>query len=158
MSMPLAANAAASLMVTPLRVVFDERTRTAQITLVNQGDETGDYRISFIRQKMTETGQFVAVEANEQGMYSDLMIRYSPRQVSLPPGQSQIVRLMLRKPRDLSAGEYRSHLLFQSIPKPSKSSLEKLSGKSGVGISVEIIPLVGITIPVIVRHGKLVAV
>lgn len=152
---PLVSNAAASLMVTPSRVVFDERTRTAQITLMNQGDETGEFRISFIRQQMTESGRFVPVETNEEGMYSDTMIRYSPRQITLPPGQSQVVRLMLRKPRNLADGEYRSHMLFQTLPKPSTSRLENQTDSAGNGISVEIIPLVGISIPVIVRHGKL---
>lgn len=147
--------AGANLMVTPSRVVFEDRTRTAQVTLLNTGDETGTFRISFIRQQMTETGQFVAIKSDEEGLYADPMVRYSPRQITLPPGQPQIVRLMLRKPRDLAQGEYRSHMLFQSIPQGSKSSLESALRSDQQGISVEIIPIVGISIPVIVRHGKL---
>jgi len=147
--------AGANLMVTPSRVVFEDRTRTAQVTLLNTGDETGTFRISFIRQQMTETGQFVEVEPGEEGFYADPMVRFSPRQISLPPGQPQIIRLMLRKPRDLAQGEYRSHMLFQSIPQGSKSSLESALRSDRQGISVEIIPIVGISIPIIVRHGKL---
>lgn len=147
--------AGANLMVTPSRVVFEDRTRTAQVTLLNTGDEAGTFRISFIRQQMTETGQFVEVKPDEAGLYADPMVRFSPRQIILPPGQPQIVRLMLRKPRDLSQGEYRSHMLFQSIPQGSKSSLESALRSDQQGISVEIIPIVGISIPVIVRHGKL---
>ncbi len=150
-----AAFAGAKLMVTPSRIVFEARTRTAQVTLLNTGDESGSFRISFIRQQMTETGQFVAVKANEVGYFSDSMVRYSPRQITLPPGQSQVIRLMLRKPRGLEDGEYRSHLLFQSIPKASKSSIESAVGAQQDGITVEIIPVVGVSIPVIVRHGKL---
>ncbi len=153
--LPSVANAAASLLVTPSRIVFDDRTRTAQVTLMNQGDETGEYRINFIRQKMTENGQFEAVKADEEGMYSDTLVRYSPRQVSLPPGQAQVIRLMLRKPRNLPEGEYRSHMLFQTLPKPESSSLGKVTNSDGEGIRVEITPLVGISIPVIVRHGNL---
>lgn len=152
---PHSAFAGANLMVTPSRVVFEERTRTAQVTLLNTGDETGTFRITFIRQQMTETGQFVNVEADEEGLYADPMVRYSPRQIMLPPGQSQIVRLMLRKPRDLAHGEYRSHMLFQSIPQVTNSSLESALRTEQQGISVEIIPIVGISIPIIVRHGKL---
>ena len=40
--------AAGNLMVTPTRIVFDERDRSAQVTLVNQGDASGNFRISFI--------------------------------------------------------------------------------------------------------------
>lgn len=147
--------AGANLMITPSRVVFEDRTRTAQVTLLNTGNDSGSFRVSFIRQQMTEAGQFIAVEPNEKGNFSDHMIRYSPRQVTLPPGQSQVVRLMLRKPRDLADGEYRSHMLFQSIPKASKHSLESVMTTNKKGITVEIIPIVGVSIPVIVRQGQL---
>ena len=153
--MPSVVNAAANIMVTPSRVVFDERTRTAQVTLMNPGTETGEFRISFIRQNMTDKGEFVPVEADEKGMFSDQLIRYSPRQLTLPPGQSQVVRLMLRKPKDLENGEYRSHMLFQMLPKASKSAVGDVAGTDDKTISIEIFPTVGISIPVIVRHGKL---
>lgn len=150
------ARAAGNLMVTPTRVVFEQRTRTAQVTLVNQGSETTDFRISFIRQNMLENGDFVAVPEAADGMFSDTMVRYSPRQVRLPPGQSQIIRLMLRKPRDLDDGEYRSHMLFQALPPASSSSVEKIAGDQPAdGITIELIPIVGLSIPVIVRHGNL---
>ncbi|MDH5710370.1 MAG: fimbria/pilus periplasmic chaperone [Gammaproteobacteria bacterium] len=152
---PQQALANANLMVMPTRVVFEERTRTAQVTLVNNGTEQGEFRISFINQNMTDNGQFEAVKADEKGMFANSMVRYSPRQITLAPGQSQVVRLMLRKPRDLEDGEYRSHLLFQSIPKASKSSVNTAVKSESENITVEIIPIVGISIPVIVRHGKL---
>lgn len=154
-SMPSAAIAGANLMITPTRVVFDENMRTAQVTLINNGDEIGDFRISFINQNMTTDGKFETVAEGEPGQYADSMVRYSPRQITLPPGQSQVVRLMLRKPRELASGEYRSHMLFQTLPKSSKSSIENLTKKDDNTISVEIIPIVGISIPVIVRHGNL---
>ena len=151
-----AARAAGNLMVTPTRVVFEQRTRTAQVTLVNQGSETTDFRISFIRQNMLENGEFVPVPEDADGMFSDPMVRYSPRQVRLPPGQSQIIRLMLRKSRDLADGEYRSHMLFQALPSASGSSVEKIAGdQPAEGITIELIPIVGVSIPVIVRHGNL---
>lgn len=150
------AQAAANLMVTPTRVVFDQRDRTAQVTLVNQGSESGDFRISFVRQNMTASGEFVTVAEDQDGLYSDPMVRFSPRQVRLPPGQSQVIRLMLRKPRDLADGEYRSHMLFQALPPPSSSSIENLAaGQNADDITIELIPIVGVSIPVIVRHGEL---
>jgi hypothetical protein len=153
---PVTADSGATLMVTPSRVVFDERTRSAQVTLMNTGSEAGTFRVSFIRQNMTEDGQFVAVKDNEKGMFSDPMIRFSPKQLILPPGQSQVVRMMLRKPKNLAEGEYRSHMLLQNLPKASGTSLEDtLKAKEENTIKVEIIPVVGISIPVIVRHGKL---
>ncbi len=149
--------AAGNLMVTPTRIVFEQRTRTAQVTLVNQGAETSNFRISFIRQNMTEHGDFVAVAENEAGLYSDTMVRFSPRQVTLPPGQSQVIRLMLRKPRELADGEYRSHMLFQALPRPSSTSVENIAKKASEGITIELIPVVGVSIPVIVRQGDVAA-
>lgn len=108
---------AGELMVHPTRVVFDGNTRTAQIDVINSGTETMTYRISLIRRRMTDTGEFVPVEsAHEQERFADEMIRYSPRQVVIPPGGTQAVRLQLRKPANLEDGEYRSHLLFQALP------------------------------------------
>lgn len=153
-SIQSAVNAGSNLLVTPTRIIFEERTRTAQVTLMNNGTESGNYRISFINQNMTEDGNFEPVAEGEKGNFSNSMVRYSPRQITLPPGQSQVVRLMLRKPRDLANGEYRSHMLFQSLPNPNKSSIEK-NKETPEGITVEIIPIVGISIPVIVRKGDI---
>jgi fimbrial chaperone protein len=147
--------AAGNLMVTPTRIVFEQRDRSAQITLVNQGDKTSSFRISFLRQNMTENGQFVPVEEGEPGLFSDPMVRFSPRQVSLPPGQSQVIRLSLRRPGDMADGEYRSHMLFQALPEPSATDVEALTQQTTKGISIELVPIVGISIPVIVRQGEL---
>ena len=144
----------ATLVVTPTRIAFDQRTRTAQVTLSNTGDKIGTYRISFVRRHMLEDGNLIEAKKGEKGNFSDELIRYSPRQVQLPPGQSQVVRLMLRKPRNLPEGEYRSHMLFQGLP-DARNDLDPEANKNSDGISVQITTVVGITIPVIVRHGKL---
>jgi len=144
--------AAANVLVTPTRVVFEDRMRSAQVSLMNSGDQTGTFRISFLRQKMTDEGNFVPVAENEEGMFSDTIVRFSPRQIRLEPGQSQVIRLMLRKPRRLAEGEYRSHLLFQALPEPSTAPL---TAPPAGAISIEILPMIGVSIPVIVRHGDL---
>jgi len=149
------ANAAGQLMVSPTRIVFEGNERTQKVNLINNGSETGRYRISFVRRKMTEDGKFEEASENEPGMYSDDIVRFSPRQVTLQPGQSQTVRLMLRKKRDMQDGEYRSHMLFQSLPDPATSDINKLADNNSTGLTVQLIPVVGITIPVIVRQGKL---
>jgi P pilus assembly chaperone PapD len=152
----LSANAYAGgqLMVSPTRIVFAGNERTKQVNLINNGSDTGRYRISFVNRRMTQDGNFEEVPEDTPGMYSDGLVRFSPRQVTLAPGQSQTVRLMLRKKRDMEDGEYRSHMLFQSLPDPKATDISKLAGKNK-GLSVHLIPVIGITIPVIVRHGKL---
>ena len=107
------------------------------------------------RRALTADGKIVEVADDQPGMFSDEYIRFSPRQVTLQPGQSQTVRLMLRKKRDMADGEYRSHMLFQSLPDPASSDINELAGNNSEGLSVQLIPVIGITIPVIVRQGKL---
>ena len=148
--------ASGQLMVSPSRVVFEGKIRSEKITLINSGSETGHFRISFVRRNMTESGGLTEVKENEPGNYSDTMIRFSPRQITLPPGKAQTVRLQLRKPRGLKDGEYRSHMLFQALPDPKATSLENVQAEDNT-MQVKLIPVVGVTIPVIVRQGKLAA-
>jgi len=144
------------LAVSPTRVVFEGRQRTAEVNLVNTTSITATYRISFKNMRMLEDGSYEDIEA--PGMYelfADKMIRYSPRQVTLEPGVAQTIRLLLRKPGDLSPGEYRSHLLFQALPpETSGEDIEALDLEEGE-IRVQITTVFAITIPVIIRHGKL---
>jgi P pilus assembly chaperone PapD len=153
--MPAPSFAAGQLMVAPTRIIFEARDRTAKVNLVNNGQETATYRLEFTRKRMTKDGKFLDVDKPLPGeLFCDQMIRFSPRQVTLPPGQSQTIRLILRKPANLAAGEYRSHLLFRSIPKTSTSSIESIDKKKSEKLKIELTPVLGISIPVIVRHGK----
>jgi P pilus assembly chaperone PapD len=148
-------HALGQLMVSPTRIVFEGNERTKQINLINNGSEIGRFRISFVRRDMTAEGRIKVVEENQPGLYSDEMIRFSPRQVTLAPGQSQTVRLMLRKKSGTVDGEYRSHMMFQSLPDPATSDVNNVSSSKEGELSIQLIPVVGITIPVIVRQGKL---
>lgn len=148
------AHALGDLVISPTRVVFEKNTRTASISMVNTGNETRTYRIQFVERRMTSQGGFEEVKQPRPGeLFSSNMIRFSPRQVTLEPGQSQAVRLLIRKPPTLSQGEYRSHLLFRAIPKANSTSLDKHSD-NGKAISIKLTPVVGISIPIIVRHGQ----
>ena len=147
--------AAGQLMIAPTRVVFEGRDRSAQINVMNTGNATETYRISFVEKRMSESGDFITIEKADAGeRFASKMIRYSPRQVVLPPGKSQTIRLMLRRPKNISEGEYRSHLYFQNIPKNSAKNVDQLVNDNNKQVKIELTPIVGITIPVIVRHGK----
>ncbi len=151
---PIEVFAAPQLVVAPTRIIIEGRTRTASINLINRGDQTGTFRITFERKRMTETGRVVPIEKPVAGeIYADQIIRYAPRQVTLAPGQSQVVRLMVRKPANLAHGEYRSHLLFQGLPPDTGKNIETQVKSKSNKLSIRIIPVLGISIPVIVRHG-----
>lgn len=147
------ATAGAQISISPTRIVFEGRTRSASVTLINRGNEASTFRIAFERKRMTEDGQFEPIKQAAPGeVFSDQMIRFSPRQVELPPGKSQVVRLLLRKPPNLQDGEYRSHMLFSEVPKQAGKSIEAQTGKQ-TQMNISIKPVLGISIPVIVRQG-----
>jgi P pilus assembly chaperone PapD len=145
------ATAFAELMIYPTRLVIEGNQRATKVELINNGSQTATYRISLVNRRMSETGAFSDIDEPLPGeQFSDNMLRYSPRQITLAPGSGQTVRLMVRKPANLEAGEYRSHLLFSKQPNVQEGrSLD--SDAEGVG--VRITTLVGVSIPVIVRHG-----
>jgi fimbrial chaperone protein len=150
---PVSVRAAGQLMVHPTRIIFEGRVRTAQIDVINNGTEPATYRISLVRKRMTETGEFVTVETPQPGEnFADEMIRFSPRQVTLPPGGAQVVRLQLRKPAALAVGEYRSHLLFQALP--SAGPLHPREEQRKEGLEIELTAILSISIPVIIREGE----
>lgn len=141
----------AELMVYPTRLVIEGNQRATKVELINNGSEAATYRISLVNRRMSETGAFSDVDEPLPGeQFSDAMLRYSPRQITLAPGAGQTVRLMVRKPANLEPGEYRSHLLFSKQPGVQEG---RSRDSAGEGVGVRITTLVGVSIPVIVRHG-----
>ncbi len=141
--------------VSPTRIVLEGRSRTAQVSLLNKGSDTVTYRISVVNMRMTEDGKFERIEEPDAGQqFAQQYLRFAPRQVVLEPGAAQTVRILLRKPKGLPTGEYRSHLYFSAVPKPNAGrNVELVNRGEGIRISLTVIP--GVTIPVIVRHGDL---
>jgi P pilus assembly chaperone PapD len=149
---------AQSLAISPPRLIFEGRKRTAEITLINRSPEAETYRIYFKQARMTEEGQLENIVTPEPGgMYADALVRYAPRQVTVPPNGVQTVRLALRVPRDLPAGEYRSHLVFRSVPKRDAGNSVEASKLKPNELLVQMIRIFEFTMPVIVRHGQLTA-
>lgn len=62
--------------------------------------------------------------------------------------------MMFKLPPHLPEGEYRSHLLFTKIPSGVSAPTESNDPPPG-GAAMKIKARIGISIPVIVRHGKL---
>ena len=149
--------AVADLMLFPTRVVFEKNKRAAQLELINNGQEKTTYRIQLVHRRMSETGEFSAADNPLPGeLFADALLRYSPRQVVLAPGVSQTIRILLRKPADLPVGEYRSHLQFDLVPEASGASSIDPANAPKLGpdeVGVQLKALVGVTIPLIVRHG-----
>ncbi|MEE8056461.1 MAG: hypothetical protein V3T17_01300 [Pseudomonadales bacterium] len=149
----------AALLVTPRRIVFDERTRSKEILLVNRSDKKATYRITFEEILMKEDGSFEVIDKKQnQGKYyfaSDVL-RYFPRQITLEAKKSQTVRLLLRKPKNLAQGEYMSYLLFQQQPPEDLgTNIENINKPQTDQLGIQMTALFATSIPVIVRHGQI---
>ena len=143
------------LVVTPTRLLLEGRHTTDQVMLSNRGAETATFRISLTLMAMDEDGNLKEVETPPAGMQSATeLLRFAPRQVVIPPGGAQVVRLTLRKPQDLADGEYRAHLFMRAVPPESRGTGIAATPGTGGEMTIELIPIFGISIPVIVRHGN----
>jgi hypothetical protein len=145
----------ADLMINPTRIVFEKNRRSAQIDLINDGAASATYRLIVVNRRMTETGEFIAVEtAGPDEKFADAMLVYSPRQITLAPGAQQLVRVALRKPEDLAPGEYRSHLFFEKVAETTaENNIDNLGQARSGEVGVSLTALIGVSIPVIARHG-----
>lgn len=150
-------HAAGDLLVAPTRVVLDG-SRGTEVVLNNIGSEPATYRISLEIKRMTAAGGLdeIAEEDVTPAERRALdMIAFSPRRVTLPPNQPQVIRVGVRIPEGTPPGEYRAHMLFRAVPDAGPAVATDPAKTAGNGVSIALIPIYGITIPVIVRVGDL---
>jgi hypothetical protein len=141
------------LLVAPTRIVLDGR-RGTEIVLNNVGDEPATYRISVEFRRMTPEGDLVEeTNPTPQEQAAADMIVYAPRRVTLAPHEPQSIRIAARPPQGLPDGEYRVHLLFRAVP--AATPVATAPTEPVKGLHLQLIPIYGVTIPVIVRLGNL---
>lgn len=153
----LPVHAAGDLLVAPTRVILDG-SRGTEVVLNNIGSAPATYRISLEIKRMTAEGgldEIAESEANSAEKAALGMIAFSPRRVTLPPNQPQVIRVGVRVPEGTLPGEYRAHMLFRAVPDAAASLPADGTKSASQGVSIALTPIYGITIPVIVRVGDL---
>lgn len=138
----------ADILITPTRVVFNDKQRFAEVTLANVTNATKSYEIGWQLYKMEEkTGFYNPVEVTPEYDLSKLVF-FAPRRVTLPPGGKQKVKLRFSRPADMPDGDYHVHLKFKAFkPAITPSDPEdKVLAQVSINISF--------TIPIIVRIGE----
>jgi hypothetical protein len=144
------------LLITPTRVVFDGNKQKEPLSLVNMGKDTATYSISFVQRNMNEDGSFVTVVKPDSGQrFADQYLRIFPRKVTLAPGEPQVIMLQCRRTPDMEAGEFRSHLYFRSESNYKPLGMENAPPDSAL-LNVQLIPIFGISIPIIIRSGSVI--
>jgi hypothetical protein len=143
-----------NLLITPRRVVFDGTRRVMELSLANSGIDSARYNISIIQYRMNEDGSFTEISEPDPGqLFADKNIRFFPRTVNLGPNEAQSVRMQVINQDKMAPGEYRSHVYFRSVPNVVALGEEQTKIDSS-SVSVQLIPIFGITIPVIIRIGE----
>jgi hypothetical protein len=152
---------AGGLMVVPSRVSIDEKNPSQEVKLINKGTEVTTYRVSFQHLRMNKNGAYEEIKEGSkdgQEQFADDLVQFSPKQVTLKPDETQTVRLMFKKPKDLADGEYRSHLLLKEEASADfGKNVDEVTKKNSKKISVTLKPLFGASIPVVVTNGSVVS-
>ena len=145
------------LFVAPNRVVIEDDQRIQTVVVSNKSDRPRRYDITVVNQKMNEQGMTQRVEDFEYA--AKPMLRFVPKRFTLEAGERQVVRVMVRRPRDLGDGDYHSHMLFREVPLQRKTKEELMAERerAGGGVKFEIGTLYGVAVPVVVRQGNIVS-
>lgn len=141
------------LLITPKRVVFEGNKQKEELFISNIGKDSAIYSISFLQYNMKEDGSFQQIENTSKGLrFADPYLRVFPRKVMLAPGESQTIRMQLRRNASMASGEYRSHLYFRAEKENNPLGFEPPKDKSIM--SIQLTPIYGISIPAIIRIGQ----
>jgi hypothetical protein len=142
-----------NLLVTPKRVVFEGLKRSEELNLANIGKDSATYDISFIQIRMKPDGTVEQItEPDSAQNFADKYLRFFPRTVTLAPNEAQTVKVQIIRTAEINPGEYRSHMYFRAVP--NETPLGDKEVKKDSSISVKIVPIFGISLPVIIRSGE----
>jgi len=141
--------------IVPQKIVISPRERSTEITILNMFDRPGTFRVEAINYRQDEDGRYTDSEGSVTPPFDVTQhVRYSPRQFTLPPGGRQKIRLSLRKPADLPDGEYRFHVKTVRFGEPPAPDENAPDTDEEPEQRVKLTMNMGVTIPVIIRHGQ----
>ena len=136
------------LLIHPTMVMFEGNVRSATINVINRGDGDGVFEINWIDYAMTPEGGLLKTDGLADWSIQPY-VRYSPRRISLAPGETQIVKIAIRRQTDLAEGEYYSHFRVLTI-NPNEA---ELGDDSETQTSVQVSARTATAIPIIWRNS-----
>lgn len=145
-----------AVLITESMIFVGERQSSAVFKLKNTSKQPQAFRIDWTNLRMTPSGSKEAVAEGETvpGLLpAEDYVYVAPRRLVLQPGQLQHIRFMVRRNRDMPAGEYRSYFTIQpeEIPQAYSQSAQDDSVKQGAAATVRV--LAGYRIPLFFLHG-----
>jgi P pilus assembly chaperone PapD len=155
----------ADLNVSPRRITFEGGARADDVIVFNSGAQAATYNVDLADRVMTPDGGVVAVADTPKSQEAaaalarlksaKTYVTFTPRRVTLGPGEYQTIRLRVLRPADLPPGEYRTHLTVTATP-PEDQGLtadQAASAPADGSVGVRLTALFSVAIPVIVRQG-----
>ena len=140
-------HAFATIDIVPQKIVMEARDRGGDFTILNLYNQAATFRVELLNYEQNENGVYKKLNAPlNKNFDPNKIVRFSPRQFSLPPGGRQKIRLSLKKPSNLPEGEYRFHVKTYKFAAERELEDDKKS--------VRVLMNTGVVIPVIVRHGN----
>jgi fimbrial chaperone protein len=143
-----------SMMIFPISPYFTDGVRSEHVNVVNNSSTPATFRVSLTYEKQGPDGVPQHLESSPDPSF-DLgkILIYSPRQVFLQPGDTQTIKLALRRPENFPEGEQRVYLKLSRMDDAGATSRLNVPN-DGKSLVARIGMQVGYAVPVIVRHGK----
>lgn len=141
----------ADVTVSPTLVLFDGETGTKAIKVTNTGAKEQVYRVSLVNFRMAPDGamSIATTPAENEHFVTPGMVRYTPHELILAPGGSDVVRLQVMHPRP---GEYRTHVIVQQVP--DVGALQAPPFERHEGVFMDLQAVFGVAVPLIIRQGN----
>lgn len=150
----MAEGGAIALSTTLLKV--GPRDRTATVSVANRTSTSQRYRVSVVDMAMNEDGSISRMDKDATGHSGSATswVIATPSSIQLKPGGSQSIRLLIRRPKGLTDGEYRTHLLVAQEP-PADIAGGLKDAPLEKGMKFNIVTVYSTSIPIIIEQGKL---
>ena len=129
------------LLIAPTKIDLGNRFRSGVVTIKNQASKPTTYRL-----------KMVGPLDSDPGGDASTWVRFSPRRVTLNPGETQTVRIFARRPSDLKKGKYTARLMVQAIPPVKPKSPEGGMQVDDDRVSLDLTIVYGVTIPILIGH------
>lgn len=134
----------------PLRLEFNDGTNSSHVKILNSSKESRSYRVSTYSLRMQENGALMRPDRlTKREAIAKSMVHFSPRITTVPAGESQIVRVAVRRPPGLPAGDYFTYLNVSPI---INANPEEMTNESDESFSINM--NIGLSIPIIVTVGE----
>ena len=141
--------AISNVRIYPLRVIMNDKQRSTTVSLKNSTTEEQTYTLKAVFYNMKPTGGLVMSKTPKQEESSLVKnLKFSPRRVTLRPGESQVVRIIVKNTGSLESGDYRAHL--RVVP-----DVKKLSSNANPNQAALLLQgRVAVSVPIIYFKGK----